>query len=267
MHNAHEICFFLLLAQSTFLVTTTMKRSMPRTQLCLDCSETFNTGWTFFHHKKLCQGNRRGQALTPTPVTMNECMDSPCKQKEDARGEKHHDLGEEQSQDLGEGGGIAPDVPVAQPAIYFHRSLLGDKTKEILDFLGTAEMGDGCSREHAQGWLDYQHRNGGRNASVLPKDIRTCWQHVAKVCKDGVLSNHYNFHPLNESHSYPSLSYCVVCPSPALGLRAVPRILGDGHTNMGQGKICFEVCFLVFLCVWYEVSLELWSEVSFKCIF
>ena len=53
----------------------------------------------------------------------------------------------------------------------------------------------------------------------------------------------------------------------ALGLRAVPRTLGDGHTNMGQGKICFEVCFLVFLCVWYEVSLELWSEVSFKCIF
>jgi hypothetical protein len=219
MQNAHEICFFLLLAQSTFLVTTTMKRSMPRTQLCLDCSETFNTGWTFFHHKKLCQGNQRGQALTPTPVTMNECMDSPCKQKEDARGEKHHDLGEEQSQDLVEGGGIAPDVPVAQPAIYFHRSLLGDKTKEILDFLGTAEMGDGCSREHAQGWLDYQHRNGGRNASVLPKDIRTCWQHVAKVCKDGVLSNHYNFHPLNESHSYPSLSYCVVCPSPN-GLRS-----------------------------------------------
>jgi hypothetical protein len=53
--------------------------------------------------------------------------------------------------------------------------------KEIITFLATAERGEGCSRENAQCWLDYQHAQGGQNAKLLPKDIRTLWSHVAAV--------------------------------------------------------------------------------------
>jgi hypothetical protein len=58
---------------------------------------------------------------------------------------------------------------------------IGPKTREILEFLGTAEMGEGCSREHAQGWLKYHKKKGGVSSNLLPKDIRTCWNHVAEV--------------------------------------------------------------------------------------
>ncbi len=67
------------------------------------------------------------------------------------------------------------------PARVKPRATFAPKTLEILEFLATAEMVEGCSREHAQGWLDYQKKKGGPSAIILPKDIRTCWKHVAKV--------------------------------------------------------------------------------------
>ena len=68
-----------------------------------------------------------------------------------------------------------------RPAMGTSRVHFAPKTLEILEFLGTSEMGEGCSREHAQGWLDYIKKKGGASATLLPKDIRTCWNHVAKV--------------------------------------------------------------------------------------
>jgi len=68
-----------------------------------------------------------------------------------------------------------------RPAMGTSRVHFAPKTLEILEFLGTSEMGEGCSREHAQGWLDYIKKKGGVSAALLPKDIRTCWNHVAKV--------------------------------------------------------------------------------------
>ena len=72
-------------------------------------------------------------------------------------------------------------LPEAQRAILPLRTSLSLKSKEILSFLATAEKGEGCSREHAQGWLDYHHAKGGPSARLLPKDIRSCWKHVSKV--------------------------------------------------------------------------------------
>ena len=72
-------------------------------------------------------------------------------------------------------------LPEAQRAILPFTTSLSLKSKEILSFLATAEKGEGCSREHAQGWLDYHHAKGGPSARLLPKDIRTCWKHVSKV--------------------------------------------------------------------------------------
>ena len=74
------------------------------------------------------------------------------------------------------------NASVAEPTIARLKSVsLSTKTREILTFLATAERGEGCSRENAQCWLDYQHAKGGQNSKLLPKDIRTCWMHVATV--------------------------------------------------------------------------------------
>ncbi len=58
---------------------------------------------------------------------------------------------------------------------------LTSTTREILAFLATAEKGAGTSRKHAQAWLDYHHAKGGPSATLMPKDIWTCWKHVSKV--------------------------------------------------------------------------------------
>jgi hypothetical protein len=53
---------------------------------------------------------------------------------------------------------VEDPVEDERPAMRKSRVLLPPKTIEILEFLGTAEMGEGCSREHAQGWLDCQKK-------------------------------------------------------------------------------------------------------------
>ncbi len=78
-----------------------------------------------------------------------------------------------------QGGSRATDEVGGQRAKEKLRVLFSPKTTEILEFLGTAEMGEGCSREHAQGKLP--KKKGGYSAKLLPKDIRKCWKHVAKV--------------------------------------------------------------------------------------
>jgi hypothetical protein len=150
------------------------------TAMCLQCNEPFQTGWMMFHHKKVCTGKRSKKLVTQ----IQDCLNDPGKQEQDAVGRSDHDLGQAESQRQEAVGCIALAVPGAHPVIYKHRTSFGDKTIEILEFLQTAEMGEGSSREHAQGWLDYHHRKGGRSAAVLPKDIRTCWEHVAKVLKN-----------------------------------------------------------------------------------
>ena len=87
----------------------------------------------------------------------------------------------DKDQDMHQGGSRATDEVGGQRAKEKLWVFFPPKTTEILEFLGTAEMGEGCSREHAQGWLDYQKKKCGQSAQLLPKDIRTCWKHVAKV--------------------------------------------------------------------------------------
>ena len=76
----------------------------------------------------------------------------------------------------------ALNAPVVDPTIVrLKRVPLSPKIKKILTFLATAERVEGCSREYAQSWLDFQHAEYGQAAHLLPKDIRTCWSHVATV--------------------------------------------------------------------------------------
>jgi hypothetical protein len=81
-----------------------------------------------------------------------------------------------------EGGEQAWDFPVEQLGVFpeAQRAIVPFRSSLSLK-LATAEKGEGCSREHAQGWLDYHHAKGGPSAKLLPKDIRTCWKHVSKA--------------------------------------------------------------------------------------
>ena len=72
-------------------------------------------------------------------------------------------------------------LAVARTLIMPRMYSLTSTTREILEFLATAEKGEGTSREHAQAWLDYHHAKGAPSARLIPKDIRTCWKHVSKV--------------------------------------------------------------------------------------
>jgi hypothetical protein len=68
--------------------------------------------------------------------------------------------------DMHQGGTIATDEVGVQPTKERLRVLFTSKTREILEFLRTAEMGEGCSREHAQGWLDYQNERWSKCAFI-----------------------------------------------------------------------------------------------------
>ena len=146
-----------------------MKRSASQSMLCLQCSEPFQTGWQMFHHKKSCKGKRQRTQCPQTTASVHD-TDDLSTQEELHEQEPNHEPA------------ATFTLPVAEPAVLqLKRLSLTLKTKEILTFLQTAESGEGCSREHAQCWLNYQHAKGGQNAKLLPKDIRTCWKHVAQV--------------------------------------------------------------------------------------
>jgi hypothetical protein len=156
-----------------------MKRAMSdNSNMCTKCSKLFHKGWQMFHHKKICKGIRERSSSVPTNQEVGQHDKEP-------QVEQDQDEGVHEDRDPG----AALDLPLTTPAIVpvtelpmlRNRSALSTQTREILTFLATAEKGEGCSREQAQAWLDYTHAKGGPAANLLPKDIRTCWKHVARV--------------------------------------------------------------------------------------
>ena len=159
---------------------------MAQLNMCLQCLEPKGRGWAMFHHVKHCRGRSdkpNNFAQAGQQAEANEChTDEHTDQQltevdvhvDDARQDrKRQRLELRDCTDLHLVGG--------QPSKRKSRIAIGPRTREILEFLGTAEMGEGCSREHAQGWLTYHKKKGGNSSNLLPKDIRSCWNHVAKV--------------------------------------------------------------------------------------
>jgi len=105
--------------------------------MCLQCFVPVGRGWAMYHHMKQCRG---------LPDTTN-C--APAEASDQCITDQHTDQQQTAVEDPGED---------ERPAIRKSRVLLSPKTLEIIEFLGTAEMGQGCSREYAQGWLDYQKK-------------------------------------------------------------------------------------------------------------
>ena len=133
-----------------------------------------------FHHKKSCNGRRKSNQYAQSTASLHDTDDVS-------------NEGEVHDEETNHEPVAAVNAPVAAPTIEpvaalnaptivrLKRVSLLPKIKKILTFLATAERGEGCSRENAQCWLDYQHAEGGQTAHLLPKDIRTCWRHVSMV--------------------------------------------------------------------------------------
>jgi hypothetical protein len=158
-----------------------MKRAMSQSTMCLKCFEPVLKGWKQAHHIKQCKGRPDTHNFTQAKATLQNNVDDLPSQDETDVDVPGQDKREEQVHDMAQGGNITTHVVGGHPTTGQLRVSFHPKTKEILEFLGTAEMGEGCSREHAQGWLDYTKKKGGASTRLLPKDIRTCWEHVAKV--------------------------------------------------------------------------------------
>ncbi len=89
-----------------------------------------------FHHKRLCKGKRQRTECAQTTALLIDTDDLSHQGQLDELEPNHEPV-------------AAVTSPVAEPAVLQLKKLsLTLKTKEILTFLGTAEKGDGCSREH-----------------------------------------------------------------------------------------------------------------------
>ena len=124
-----------------------MKRSLSdNTNMCTKCSKLFHKGWQMFHHKKICKGIRERSISVPTNDDAGQHDKEPqVEQDQDERVHEDRDPGAAMDQPLT----TLAIVPVAQIPMLRNRSALSTKTREILTFLAPAEMGEGCSREHA----------------------------------------------------------------------------------------------------------------------
>ena len=139
-----------------------------------------------FHHKKTCNGKRQRFQCAESTTLLHDTDDVSFEglvHDQELHGTDDVSFeGLVQDQETNHEPVAALNAPVAHPTIVqVKRVSLSPRMKEILTFLATAERGEGCSRENAQCWLDYQHAKGGQNAKLLPKDIRTLWSHVAAV--------------------------------------------------------------------------------------
>jgi hypothetical protein len=128
-----------------------------------------------------CKGRPDTSNFTQAKTTLqHKIEDQPNQELSEANAPGENQLADKE-EDIHQGGTMPADEVGRHRAKEKLRVLLSPKTLEIVEFLETAEMGESCSREHAQGWLDYLQKKGGPSAQLLPKDIRTCWKHVAKV--------------------------------------------------------------------------------------
>lgn len=154
---------------------------MSQSTMCLKCFEPVQKGWQQKHHMRQCTGRPDATNFILAKETLEPTGEDQPNNELFAVNAAGDNLLAAIDEDIHQGATLGADEVEREPAKKKLRVFFSPKTNEILEFLGTAEMGEGCSREHAQGWLNYQKKKGGPSAQLLPKDIRTCWKHVAEV--------------------------------------------------------------------------------------
>ena len=151
--------------------------------MCLKCFEPVQKGWHQTHHLQHCRGPTDTTNSTQAKTTLQHNIDDHTNQEVnevDVAGE--HQLADN-DQEMHQGGTIATEEVVGQRANEKLRSQLTPKTREILEFLGTAEKGEGCSREHAQGWLDYQKKK----VVKIPIGCRRIFERAGSMFRRSIL--------------------------------------------------------------------------------
>ena len=181
---------------------TNMKRNAQPTR-CTQCQQQFGQGFALINHKRYCFVVSAAQSKDK-----DEHSQSPRQQHEDEHHQsstqdedEHHqsstqddevhfqswtqDQGEDQGQDPGKEQGLQHTQQ--QGIMRMRRKLLrmlNPKLKAIVEFLEKVEFGEGESRAHSQHSLDYTRSCVCAKTMLLPKDIRTCWNHVIMVFCD-----------------------------------------------------------------------------------
>ena len=137
---------------------------MNQFTMCLKCFEPVQRGWQHTHHIRTCNGR-------PGATNFREAKTTQQHKQEDQRNEEPSEVNAPdnsqlavEDEDIHEGAIMPTDGVERKRTNEKLRLLLTPKTKEIVEFLRTAEMGEGCSREHAQGWLDYHKKKGSLSA-------------------------------------------------------------------------------------------------------
>ncbi len=113
-----------------------------------------------------CRGRPDTTTVTQGKATLQHNIDDHTNQEVTEVEDPGENQLADKDQEMHQGGTRATDEVGGQRAKEKLRVLFSPKTREILEFLETAEMGEGCSREHAQAWLDYQKNKGGQSAQL-----------------------------------------------------------------------------------------------------
>ena len=172
-----------------------MKRK-AEPQKCRHCKQDFGQGFGLINHMRFCVpetapvATLRFAANKSSSQDKEEHYQSPPKHEDE-----HHQSSTQddnvhlQSATQDQGKDLVPDLRQEQGLQHTQRSIMTRKVvrnltprvKAIVEFLETVEFGEGSSRTHSQHSLDYTRSCVCAKTQLLPKDIKTCWRHVAKV--------------------------------------------------------------------------------------
>jgi hypothetical protein len=170
------------------------RKSVPKR--CAHCKQDFGQGFALINHMRhyIAVGSAVAQrgfvANQSSSQDKDEHYQSPT-QNED----EHHQSSTQdddfnlQSSTQDQGQEIGPDPGTEQGLQHTQQPIVTEivvgkltpKLKAIVEFLETVQFREGQSRAQRQHSLEYTHSCVCAKTMLLPKDIRICWIHVAKV--------------------------------------------------------------------------------------
>ena len=171
------------------------RKAEPKT--CPQCQRNFGHGFALINHMRYCLSE--SAAVAPLGLAANQSS-SKDKDADDvhfpSQHEDEHHQSSTQDDDVhfpswtqDQGQDLVPDLRQEQGLQHTQQQIMTRKVvrkltpqlKGIVEFLETVEFGEGSSRAHSQHSLDYTRSCVCAKTQLLPKDIKTCWRHVAKV--------------------------------------------------------------------------------------
>ena len=192
-----------------------MKRK-PEPKMCPHCKQDFGHGFALINHMRFCVPETapvpplRFAANKSSSQDKDEHFQSPTQHEDKHQQSSTQDddvhlqsLTQDddvhlQSSTQDQGQDLGPDLRQEQGLQHTQLPIVTRKVvrnltpqlKAIVEFLESSEFGEGSSRTHSQHALDYTRSCVCAKTQLLPKDIKTCWIHVAKVVLLCLLMSH-----------------------------------------------------------------------------